>query len=442
MSSRYLPARTILFEQKAGGATYRIPALLHLPASGTLLAFAEKRRSQADVDADVLVVRRGEVSRNSVEWWDMEVLSLAQLRDHRSMNPCPVYDSTSHTLFLFFIAIPGRTSEVHQLYTGVNVTRLCYVSSSDQGRSWRGPTDLTDSTLGCSVRDWATFGLGPGHGIQLQCGRLLIPAYAYRIDSMECFGRWCKSSPHSFAFYSDDQGKHWSFGEFISDLETVECQLVALDEGQGHGALYCNARTPGDCRAQALSLDRGAAFQEGTLVPKLVEPGNGCHGSVVGFPAPVLGLAEDSGASDGSSSPDLPSTPQHKCWKIATDLPPPTWVVYCHPTSPTSRLHLGVYLNTSPRDPHSWSEPWVIYRGPSAYSDLAFVQLSSAKHQETHPTTPAFGCLYECGSRTPYETIAFSLFTVRELLHNVPHFPGETQEELSVTTGGVCCCIT
>ncbi|XP_067850909.1 sialidase-4 [Heptranchias perlo] len=448
MTSRYLPAKTILFEQDRSGVTYRIPALLYLPGSGTIFAFAEERLSPADTDANLLVLRRGMVSRTHVEWEDMRALQSAHLKDHRSMNPCPVYDRSTNTLFLLFVAILGNTSESYQLITGNNVTRLCCVSSADQGQSWSALTDLTDCTIGCSIEEWATFALGPGHGIQLNSGRLVIPAYTYHIDSKECFGRICKTSPHSFTFYSDDHGKVWKFGEFVANLETVECQVVSVDEEDGHSVLYCNARTPLNFRAQALSTDGGAAFREGQIIPKLVEPPHGCHGSVIGFPAPIASWCVELSVIGGPYSPPhhyvnkQPTPPQHKSLKLGNDFQTPTWVLYSHPTSPTSRLHLGVYLSTFPRDPHSWTEPWVIHEGPSAYSDLAYIELTSPQAHETRLPAVAFACLYECGFRSPYEKIVFSLFTLRELLNNIPHLPAESRAELSTTGGSVCCLIT
>uniref|UniRef100_A0A4W3JKM5 Uncharacterized protein n=1 Tax=Callorhinchus milii TaxID=7868 RepID=A0A4W3JKM5_CALMI len=68
MCSRYLPAKTILFEQDRRGVTYRIPALLYLPTTGTLLAFAEERFTPNDADANLLVLRRGHLSGSYVEF--------------------------------------------------------------------------------------------------------------------------------------------------------------------------------------------------------------------------------------------------------------------------------------------------------------------------------------------------------------------------------------
>lgn len=68
------------------------------------------------------------------------------------MNPCPVYDEFTGTLFLFFIAVLGHTSESYQLVTGKNVTRLCYTCSTDDGDTWSPVTDLTKRVIGETIK--------------------------------------------------------------------------------------------------------------------------------------------------------------------------------------------------------------------------------------------------------------------------------------------------
>ncbi|XP_043852298.1 sialidase-4 [Dromiciops gliroides] len=463
MSSPYFPARTVLFEREEGGVTYRIPALLYLPKRAILLAFAEERLSPDDSHANVLVLRRGAFYRTYVEWGDMRVVKTASLEEHRSMNPCPVYDELTGTVFLFFIAVLGNTPESFQIMTGKNAARLCYVTSSDGGLTWSAVTDLTEQVIGSVIEDWATFALGPGHGIQLRSGRLLIPAYTYHIDCKECFGKICKTTPHSFTFYSDDHGQSWQFGDFIPNLKTGECQLVNVYEEDGSNVLYCNARSPLGCRVQALSMDDGAAFLPGQLVRKLVESNRGCHGSIVGFPAPLVRnsshflsqgerwfvgcdyshflqklqrLQKHKGESPVTSVQNAPqSRPQQKISAAAggsgqtapgpvspssTTSQTPTWVLYSHPTSHRSRVNMGVYLSTFPRNADSWTKPWVIYEGPSAYSDLAAIELPFS--EPAAPGIPAitFACLYESGARYAYEEISFCLFTLSEVIENIP----------------------
>nr|XP_034989901.1 sialidase-4 [Zootoca vivipara] len=477
MGSRHFPARTVLFERETSGVTYRVPALLHIPCVAKLLAFAEERLSVDDAHANLLVLRRGTFYKNFVDWEDMRALETATLAHHRSMNPCPIYDELTGMVFLFFIAVLGRTPEAFQIITGQNAARLCYVSSSDQGISWSHVTDLTQQVIGVSIEDWATFALGPGHGIQLKSGRLLLPAYAYHIDCKECFGKLCKTTPHAFTFYSDDHGQSWQFGEFIPNLQTVECQMVSVDEEDGSNVLYCNARSPLGFRVQALSTDDGAVFHSGQLVQRLVETPHGCHGSIIGFPAPLYYLQRNTcvfqrdtrsdkdvgflpqGWSDEKHPLSLASPTPFFCSQSLSHRQPqetrtssvcsghlspgkghadpehakagsisqsgfsfqmPTWVLYCHPTSSRSRVNLGIYLSTFPRDADSWTEPWVIYEGPSAYSDLAYIELPYPDLSITGIPAVAFACLYENGVRSPYEQISFSMFTLHEVLQNIP----------------------
>ncbi|NXG97398.1 NEUR4 protein, partial [Loxia leucoptera] len=445
MGSRHFPARTVLFEKESSGVTYRVPALLYLPCVAKLLAFAEERLSADDAHANLLVLRRGSIYGSYVEWEDMRVLETATLQHHRSMNPCPLYDEFTGTLFLFFITVLGRTPEAYQIVTGQNVTRLCCVTSADQGLSWSTATDLTQQVIGATIKDWATFALGPGHGIQLRSGRLLVPAYSYHIDCKECFGQLCKTTPHSFAFYSDDHGRAWRFGEFIPNLQTGECQLVSVDEEDGSNVLYCNARSPLGFRVQALSTDDGAVFHGGQLVQRLVEPPHGCHGSVIGFPAPLVyvpAASRDTGMSPRGSVHREPDEPRGDCPtpgrrddahnvtlvqgdSAATPgrtpfFQAPTWILYSHPTSSMSRVNMGVHLSTFPRDAESWTEPWVIYEGPSAYSDLAYLELPYRDAPVAGGTAIAFACLYENGMRSPYEQISFSMFTLHDVLQNIP----------------------
>ncbi|KAI1893870.1 hypothetical protein AGOR_G00128110 [Albula goreensis] len=392
MGSPYFPARTVLFRKEPSGVTYRIPALLYVPVSNSFLAFCEERLSPADSQAHLLVLRRGTFYRNYVEWEDMKVLETARLQGHRSMNPCPVYDEFTNTVFLFFIAVLGNTTESFQLVTGKNVTRLCFVSSHDQGKTWSPVTDLTKSVIGDTIKDWATFALGPGHGIQLKSGRLLVPAYAYHIDCKECFGQLCMTTPHSFCFHSDTHGRSWRFGEAVPTLDSVECQMVSVDQEDGTNILYCNARSPLGVVGFPAPLRLSHEYQSPLLNP---------HGST------------SSHSRHWTFCAPPPTADPHPAKNFLT----PTWVLYSHPSLPNARRNLGVYLSLFPRDPDSWSEPWVIYDGPSAYSDLAYLELPAT---EAPPVT-AFACLFENGSRTAYDEISFTIFTLYELIDNIPH---------------------
>nr|XP_006013993.1 PREDICTED: sialidase-4-like [Latimeria chalumnae] len=159
MGTQYFPARTTLYKKQSNGVTYRVPALLYVPSTCTLLAFAEERFSPDDSLAHLLVLCRGTFNRSYVEWEDMRALQSARLKYHRSMNPCPVYDESTATIFLFFIAVLGNTTESYQLITGKNAARLCYITSTDQGSNWSEVTDLTEKVIGQSIKGRVTLPL-------------------------------------------------------------------------------------------------------------------------------------------------------------------------------------------------------------------------------------------------------------------------------------------
>ncbi|TSL04233.1 Sialidase-3 [Bagarius yarrelli] len=274
-TSQVDPSKTTLFSKEQSGIIYRIPALIYINDGQTFLAFAEKRTSAKDHDATLLVMRRGKRQNGSIQ-----ELSTASLPGYRTMNPCPVYERQSKTLFLFFICVLGKISEHNQIHTGKNKARLCYITSKDSGLNWSSVVDLTISVIGDEIINWATFAVGPGHGIQMKSGRLIIPAYVYYIH-YRCFLFHFPLivKPHAFAFYSDDCGTTWYFGERVS-VESCECEMAEIVNQESRSELYCNARSANGHRVEAFSESSGTSFDRPHFAQKLVEPCNGCQGSL------------------------------------------------------------------------------------------------------------------------------------------------------------------
>ncbi|XP_071329407.1 sialidase-3-like [Trachinotus anak] len=348
---------------------YRIPALFHERESETLLAFAEQRRTAADSTAEKLVMKTGKLREDSpgvktVEWSDFKPVKEAKIEGHRSMNPCPVYEENNKTLFLFFICVEGTVEERWQIQNCTNKARLCYITSKDLGQSWSNVTDLTDSLE--EIKNWATFAVGPGHGLQMKGGRLIVPVYGYAK----------KGDPHALALYSDDCGDHWQFGKMLP-TESIECEMAEFFDEGDKSFIYCNARSQGGNRVEAVSEIDGHQFSKLSCPSTLVETGNGCQGSVISFPA----QSEDANTKSDQS--------QNKN----------KWLLFTHPSDRSKRIDLGVYLNKSPQDPKAWSKPWIINRGPSGYSDLVYIDHGW------------FVCLMERGEKTETEQIACVAFS-------------------------------
>lgn len=292
----------------------------------------------------------------------------------------------SKTLYLFFICVLGTTTEHYQICTGKNKARLCYITSKDNGQSWSKIKDLTESVIGDEYRNWATFAVGPGHGIQMKSGRLIIPAYVYYIH-VRCFpfNFPLFVKPHALAFYSDDCGSTWQRGKRV-DIKSCECEMAEIIDKDGKNHLYCNARSTEGHRVEALSESSGDAFDKPYFAQKLVEPHHGCQGSVLSFVPPQHAKQE-----------------KKNC--LTTDTK--TWLLYSHPTNSRSRKALGIYLNTSPFSSSAWGSPRIIHRGPSGYSDLTQCGEMGC-----------FACLMECGERSELEEISFVEFSLSDIMSN------------------------
>uniref|UniRef100_A0A3Q1GRG9 exo-alpha-sialidase n=1 Tax=Acanthochromis polyacanthus TaxID=80966 RepID=A0A3Q1GRG9_9TELE len=272
-----------------------------------------------------------------LQWSELQKVKEAKIGGYRPMNPCPLYDKTSKTLFLFFICVEGEVSEQWQIKNNTNKARLCYITS-------------------------------PGHGLQTEQGRLIVPLYCCC-----CCCRGCVSS-HALSLYSDDSGKNWQFGQLFQ-AESNECQMAEFFDESGNSIIYCNARF----REEHVSESNGHEFCKLSGVQKLMETGFGCQGSLVSFPSQNEDVANDE------------SQKKNK------------WLLFTHPSHQCRRVSLGVYLNKTPRDPNSWSKPWIISSGPSGYSDLAYIGEGW------------FACLLESGEKKETEQIASVVFSYNEL---------------------------
>ena len=279
------------------------------------------------------------------------------------MNPCPVYDSNTQTVFLFYISIPGQVTEQTQIRKRSNQARLCCVSTRDQGVTWGVPEDLTESVFGEILANVSTLAVGPGHGVQLAAGRLVVPAYAY-----------IGVEPHVFSIHSNDGGSQWQMGQLL-DSWSNECQMAEVFDGE-NSVLCCNVRTGGSRRLEAQSTDGGDTFHRSPETSMLDETGKGCEGSIIAFPAP--------------NQPE--GAVRH------------TWLAFSHPTDAWRRRDLGVSLNQAPLQ-YQWGQAKVIHHGPSGYSDLAYNQ-----------DDQRISCLLECGEHSEIEQIAFMSFTLDEIM--------------------------
>lgn len=193
--------------------------------------------------------------------------------------------------------------------------------------------------------EWRWYATGPCHGVQMASGRLVAPCDFTVGDPDPGHNHY-----GSHIIYSDDHGASWHIGGIIQG-KVNECAVALL----GDGRLYLNMRAyhGNNRRAVSWSSDSGMTWSPVRSDQALVEPV--CQGSVQ--------------ARGGQQ------------------------VLFANPAS-VKRENMTVRLSEDGGE--TWAYARTLHAGPSAYSDLVVC------------ADGRIGCLYERGSKHPYEKITLA----------------------------------
>jgi sialidase-1 len=312
-----------------GYHTYRIPAIV-LSSKNTLLAFCEGRKTGGGDHGDLdLMLRRSTDAGKT--WQPMQLVYEEGGTEKITIgNPCPVVDRTTGTIWLPFCR---------------NNDRVFIIKSTDDGLTWDKPLEITRHV---KKPEWGWYATGPGHGIQLQGGRLVIPC--------DCGDSRAKTK-HSLVIYSDDHGQAWNLGGVTEDTMN-ECEVVELADK----SLLLSMRNyrGKNQRAFATSSDAGLTWSPPTSHEQVYCPT--CQASIQRYSSPTTG---------GKNR-----------------------ILYSGPGGPKRK---SMTIRLSYDEGKTWPVAKLLYEGSAAYSDLVVLPDDS------------IGCLYE---RDGYRKISFARFTL------------------------------
>lgn len=333
-TERSVPQVDVFQSGTEGCHTYRIPAVV-LSNKGTLLAFCEGRRASSSDAGDIdLMLRR---STDGGQSWQPVQLACEEGGDAKITigNPCPVVDARTGTIWLPFCR---------------NNDRVFITHSTDDGQTWAAPVEITRTV---KRLEWSWYATGPGHGIQLASGRLLIPCDHRPREPKD------RAVSRSHVIYSDDQGQTWTVGG-IADVGTNECEAVDLADGSlllsMRNYLYRDVKQ----RAFAVSGNAGLSWSKPQPWPDVHCPH--CQSSIQRH-----SLARAGGKNR---------------------------ILYSGPGGP-GRKALTIRLSYD--EGKTWPVAKVLYAGSAAYSDLVVLP------------DGGIGCLYE---RDDYRKITFARLTL------------------------------
>jgi hypothetical protein len=249
---------------RIGEANVSLFHVFGLTAIGeTVLAFSEARYGTAS-DAGSLHDIWMRVSRDGGRSFEKPVILLSNKGHHCWTNPVPVYDRETKRLFLFF----SDNDE--------NLRTDSFIMYSDNlGQTWSTPTPV-------AMPESLPFHLaGPGHGIQLESGRLLVPFWHRRgLDVLADRRGYCVS-----CLASDDHGISWRMSEMFGQAcHASESRIVETDDGL---LWVVRPGQPGDTgRYFCRSYDEGDTWT--TMQPLAIGPANNCDDGLISFGNIVL----------------------------------------------------------------------------------------------------------------------------------------------------------
>ena len=342
----FLERNDLFAEHTDGFVSYRIPGVV-VTAPGTVLAYCEARKfSGADWgEIEIHLRRSADGGRTFAPARQIAHLG-PRLPRHPVLaeHPSGKHGGPDEQTVNNPVAIATREGPVHLLYC-VEYQRAFHVRSDDDGLTWSAPVEITGAFAGFRPAwPWRVLALGPGHGLQLQSGRLVVPVWIALAEG----------SPHgggvSATIFSDDGGRTWRAGAIAvpNDARTPgPSEAIATELPGGRVLLLTRTRSPGHRKVATISPDGAGGWSTPQLVPDLVEPI--CMSGLLTLPDAV-----------GRPSAYLVhSNPDHL--GVAGRDP--------RPGDRRDRRNLTIKLS---RDGGAtWPVSRVLEPGPSAYSDLA-----------------------------------------------------------------------
>jgi len=288
---------------------YRIPSLV-TATNGDLIATIDERvPSCGDLkwSKDInIVIRRSE--DNGHTWSDIETLVDYPFGQSAS-DPSMIVDVVTGEIFLFY--------NYMDLDNEKDVYYLHVMKSSDNGKTWTNPEDITTQITKDEWKQDFKF-ITSGRGIMTKSGKLLH--CLVNLDhGMHLFG-------------SDDHGKSWYlFGTSITPGN--ESKIVELNDGRW--MINSRLNNPG-YRQVHISKDDGRSW-DSREEKSLTDPG--CNASIIRYTSAKTGIS---------------------C------------LLFSNANSADKRENMSVRVSYD--EGQSWSDGKTIYSGPSAYSSLTILE--------------------------------------------------------------------
>ncbi len=330
-----------LFRAGEGGyALYRIPGIV-VTKRGSVLVWCEARkRSGSDWGAIDILMRRG---RDGGRTFDGPRV-IAAVAGPKRKNPVALAQKLAATDEVTYnnpVMIADRSGAVHFLFC-LEYMRCFYTRSDDDGQTFSPPVEITGTFDQFRPEyDWRVLATGPGHGLQLKRGRLIVPVWL-----SDGTGGHAHRPSVNATIYSDDHGRTWRRGAIVipNTPEWVNpSEAVVVELSDGRVLFNSRSESMANRRLIAYSQDGATNWTKPVFHDELVEPV--CLASMVMYsekPSRLLFVNPNNlTRADGRDTPGL------------------------------GRDRKNVSVRLSYDDGRTWPLTRTLEPGPSGYSDIA-----------------------------------------------------------------------
>ena len=261
-----------------GIARYRIPGIV-VTSKGTVLAYSEARRNNSADWGEIEVhVRR---STDGGKTWQAPK-HIAHNGTRLEGNPHKKDEAGGHeqTVNNPVAIVDRETGAIEMLYC-INYARCFSMRSTDDGVTWSAPVEITASFEPFRKHyDWKVIATGPGHGLQMKSGRLVVPIWL-------AYGKEGDHNPSAAAtIYSDDYGKTWQAGDLCLPNEGElgnpnETMIAELSDGSV--MLVARSVSAANRKIITTSADGATGWSKPVFHDQLWEPV--CMASIIAYPS-------------------------------------------------------------------------------------------------------------------------------------------------------------
>ncbi|MDB6121692.1 MAG: Exo-alpha-sialidase, partial [Pedosphaera sp.] len=336
-----------VFEGGSNGyQQYRIPGIA-VTAKGTVLAYCEGRKTgKGDWDTIDLFLRRS--TDGGKTWGPFQKIADVPGPKQRSAVALKLKAGKPEDVtYNNPVIIADQKSGIIHLLFCLEYSRCFYLRSIDDGVTLGKPVEITKSLEKFRKDyDWKVVATGPGHGIRLKNGRLVVPAWFST-------GEQGHHPSVTTTIFSDDDGVTWQAGEIAIPntakwINPSEAEIVELADGR----VMMNGRSEAkrNRRLVTFSRDGSSGWTKPQFAEELKEPI--CMGSIARFSLKT--------ESDKNriifSNPDNLARADHKQ----------------EPGKNRDRKNLSIKLSYD--EGTTWPITKVLEAGISSYSDLAVLK--------------------------------------------------------------------